>query len=82
MTIQHCLNLTGLIFDIIGAIVLFKYGLPIETNKYGSIFLIAEESNIDEIKQHKKSESISKIGILLILLGFIFQFLSSIWTSI
>lgn len=68
----------GLILDIIGAYLIFKYGLPEEVSRTGSIGLILEQEDEEEKEKGKKYDTFSKIGFYLLILGFIFQFVSSI----
>ena len=77
MTHSQILNCIGLTFDIIGVIMLFKYGLPSDVNKHGHGFLILEQEDDDEKKKWKKYNFLSRMGLLLIIIGFIFQMCSN-----
>jgi hypothetical protein len=72
-------TIIGLIFDIIGVLMLFQYGLPSKI-EVGDI-IIADESTDDEIKRDKENRRIKKlayIGLSFILLGFVFQLIGAI----
>lgn len=72
-------SVIGLVFDIIGVLMLFQYGLPSIVVIGDS--LLAEESAEDECKRERKNTRIQKlavIGLFLILFGFIFQLLGVI----
>jgi hypothetical protein len=72
-------SIIGLILDIIGVLMLFRYGLPSEI-EIGDI-IIANESTDSELKRGNKNRRIKKlayIGLSFILLGFIFQLLGAI----
>lgn len=68
----------GLILDIMGAYLIFKYGLPEEVSRTGSIGLILEQEDEEEKAKGKKYDKFSKIGFYLLILGFVFQLVSSI----
>jgi hypothetical protein len=72
------LSPVGLVFDIIGAIIIFKFGLPKEISRSGSISLVLEKEDEDEKALAKKYDNYSKYGFYLLILGFILQFISSI----
>jgi hypothetical protein len=82
MTTQQIINVIGLVLDIIGILMLFKYGLPSDLNKKGSIFMVLEQVDNNEIKKYKKYERLSYLALSLIIIGFILQALSTMWTSI
>jgi len=71
------INSIGLIFDIVGVLFLFKYGLPSEVSKDGSIGLSLQGTDLDEIRKWKKYNILSKIGLFFILIGFAFQLFSN-----
>jgi hypothetical protein len=68
----------GLILDIIGAYLIFKYGLPEELSRTGATFIITEEEDPDEIVKAKKYDKLSKLGFRLLIVGFLLQLISSI----
>jgi hypothetical protein len=72
------INSIGLLFDIAGVLVLFKYGLPSEVSKEGSIGIAFQGTDLDEVKKWKKYDCWSKFGLSIILIGFLLQ-LSSNW---
>ncbi len=68
----------GLILDAIGAVVIFKYGLPAEISRTGSVSIILEQEDKEEIALAKKYDNYSKYGFYLLIFGFILQFVSTI----
>ena len=80
---KYLINIIGLCFDITGAYLLFKYGLPNDLNKKGTIFLSLEQVDLKEIEKYKKYEFWSKIGLTFLILGFLFQLISTVlsWDS-
>ena len=43
------LNIIGLTFDIIGVIILFKYGLPAEVDKDGANYMVFQDSKYQKL---------------------------------
>lgn len=76
MTISNILNIIGLSFDIIGVLMLFKFGLPPEINRSGLIAICCEEEDENEKVKAKKYDKFSRIALGLIVFGFVFQLLS------
>lgn len=76
------LNQYGLLIDIIGVLILFKFGLPSAFNENaGKVFLTIEDKSEEEIgKEDRKNRFIkimSYVGLILILAGFLLQFIGS-----
>jgi len=63
--------------DILGALLLWKYGLPEPISRSGAIHLIAEESDDAEIAKAKQFDRRARVGIGLLVLGFALQLLSN-----
>lgn len=68
----------GLILDIIGAIFIFKFGLPKEISRSGGSYRISEEVNPNIISKTKKYDDLNKLGLIFLILGFALQLISSI----
>jgi len=65
----------GLIFDIGGVAMLFLYGLPSQLKEHGGSILL-EEKGEESMKREKENGKImfkARIGLTLILIGFILQ---------
>lgn len=73
MTSVQILNNIGLTLNIIGVIMLFKYGLPSEINKDGHIGLILEQEDENEKIKWKKYNFFSRVALTIIIIGFLFQ---------
>ncbi len=67
----------GLILDIAGVILLFKFGLPDEVSKDGTGAILLESVDADEIKKWHHYRFISKIALLLLVIGFALQAISN-----
>jgi len=75
---NYWINTLGLIFDIMGVGLLYKFGLPPNVNRRGVSYYILEKVDEDEIKKAKRFDKYSKVGIWLIFLGFALQVSSNI----
>jgi len=72
------LNNIGLFLDIIGAVIIYKYGLPSAETR--SIHAIAFSDPSDKEKRDiKTTKVLSPVGIILLIIGFFFQLLGNIF---
>ena len=72
------INTLGLIFDIFGAIGLFRFGLPRKNiNKEGSGGFRQEQDDEGEKKLWKEYDHYSKISLGFLILGFSLQLISN-----
>lgn len=69
-------SVIGLVFDLIGVLMLFKYGI-LPDNLWKSILM---DNNMSE-KDEKRHKLFSKVSILLIIIGFLFQIIGTIITN-
>jgi hypothetical protein len=68
----------GLVLDIIGVLLIYLYGIPNDLNAKGLIYKVCEGTDEDEVKKYKKCKRRSDFGLILVLIGFVFQLISSI----
>jgi hypothetical protein len=73
----NVVNSVGLVLDIIGAVMLWKYGLPEALNKKGHQYLILEDIDEAEKRTAASYERRSRAALLLLVLGFAFQLWSN-----
>lgn len=69
-------NAAGLAFDIIGVLLLWKFGLPEFISREGHDYLITEEINGAEKEKAKKYDKYAKGALIFIVIGFALQFIS------
>lgn len=74
---EKIINSIGLCFDIIGAMLVWIFGLPPDVRKGGYGFLIASKSE-KEAKKATIYNCFSILGMALLILGFILQLMSNI----
>jgi hypothetical protein len=77
VSVSHLLNSVGLVLDIVGVAAIWFYGLPEPLNLEGRKYLIT--GLIDEATKAKarRFHALSKLGLALIIGGFLLQFLSN-----
>ncbi len=73
----------GLLLDIIGVIIIYFYGPPIDPILPDGSELVwhggfGREEDKQKAKEAQRKKLLSKIGLLYIGLGFVFQFIGSL----
>jgi hypothetical protein len=71
------INSAGLLLDIVGALILWKYGLPADVNRAGASALLLESVDDEEIARGKRYDQLSRVGLALLVLGFALQLVSN-----
>lgn len=75
---QVLVNSLGLILDIIGAYLLFRFGLPPSIDRTGANHLVGGGTDNEEVEKGKLYDSRSAIGFELLIFGFVLQLVSDI----
>jgi hypothetical protein len=78
-SLSAIVNSIGLMMDIIGVIFVFIYGLPNPLVHAGDYF--AKEPTVIEKKELEKFSRYSRVGLVLLILGFAFQLVSNFLSS-
>ncbi|PWK17101.1 hypothetical protein [Xanthomarina spongicola] len=73
MDTSTIINTVGLIFDITGAILMFKNSMPV---KFGSYLYSSKYLKLQKIKAKKMNRNIG-LGALLLCIGFILQLVAT-----
>lgn len=78
------LNSIGLVFDIVGAVLIWFFVAEINfANKefylQGDAVIDLEDPSPEKIKAFKRNIMLSRIGIVALVVGFIFQLASNLW---
>jgi hypothetical protein len=74
---SNLINSIGLAFDIIGVLLLFKYGLPSEISKTGSVGMTFQQTDHEQIRKWKIYNRWSWAGLGFIITGFALQLVSN-----
>ena len=70
-------NSLGLVLDIVGVLVIWRFGLPTSSSRAGHVYLVT--GLVDEVEKAKaaKYDLLSKTGLGFVLFGFVFQLASN-----
>ena len=77
MTVAQIVNSVGLVLDIAGALMLWKYGLPEALSRKGTIYLVAQQVDSAEKAKATMYDRRSKLGLALLIAGFAGQLTSN-----
>lgn len=72
------INSAGLIMDIVGAVMLWKYGLPEALSREGHSYLILEQTDEAEKAKAARYDHWSRAGLGLLTAGFGLQLVSNV----
>ena len=72
MSTQNILTLTGLVINMIGAYLMYRNAPPVNSQT----FLYLDKEMQEIIKKDKYKNKMSRYGMLLLFIGFVFQFTS------
>jgi hypothetical protein len=79
MITGNCINGIGLILDIAGALLLWRFGLAPSIDRSGTTHIITEQVDEAEVRKGKRYDRFGRTGIALLVLGFVFQLASNFW---
>ena len=68
----------GLAMDIVGVLLLWRFGLPPNVSRGGTSYLILEQSDEAEARKAKVYDHVAHVAITLIVLGFILQLIATL----
>ena len=71
------LSTVGLTLDIIGVVMLFRYGLPENVSRKGHSHLLLEATDQREIDMARKYDRLARAALALIVIGFTIQILGN-----
>lgn len=77
VTLATIVNSIGLVLDIAGALLLWKYGLPEHLSREGHVYFVLNEIDEEEKAKAKKYDRWSHAGLSLLILGFGLQLVSN-----
>jgi hypothetical protein len=77
MATSTVVNSIGLVFDIAGVVMVWRYGLPQTLSREGVQYIITEQTDEAEKAKAARFDLLSRIGLILIIGGFALQLLSN-----
>ncbi len=77
MSIATCVNSVGLLCDIVGTVLVWRFGLPQPLDRSGAIHLILEQADEAERAKAARYDRFAGVGIGLLLIGFSLQLASN-----
>jgi hypothetical protein len=70
-------SIIGLVTNLVGVVLLFRFGIPYYVRTDGSISLILESKDADQARREKIADRIGWAGLGLVVLGTICQILGA-----
>jgi len=67
------LVLAGLLLNILGTILIWRFGLPPDINRHGHQALILETTDESQVKIGRRYDALSHLGMGFIFSGFVLQ---------
>ena len=72
------LNNIGLTADILGVILIWKFGVPNDIRPEGESFLLIGKGDKEEIQKAKLYKIWQTMGLILLIIGFLSQLIGNI----
>jgi len=67
------LTVTGLVMNLAGVILLFRYGMPYRVRSEGLSYYVTETADKDKLAAERRYDLLGKLGLVLIVLGTLAQ---------
>jgi hypothetical protein len=77
IALAKLVNSSGLFLDICGALLIFRFGMPEHVSRTGTGALLLEGVDEAEIEKAKRYDRLGRLGIGLLIIGFVLQLLSN-----
>lgn len=72
------MDAVGLALNFAGAMLVFFFGLPPRVRESGARYLLLEGEDKEEIEKGQRYRKISRLGLILLAVGFLLQLLGRI----
>jgi len=69
------MDTVGLALNFTGALIIFFFGLPPRVRESGARYLLLEGEDKEEIRKGIRYRRISRLGLILLAIGFLLQLL-------
>ena len=77
MAASTIINSLGLLLDIAGVIMVWRYGLPDTLSREGAQYIVTGQTDQAEKAKAARFDVLSKVGLALIMGGFTLQLISN-----
>jgi hypothetical protein len=71
------LNLVGLLFNLIGIVVLFRWGMPFRVETGGATYLITVQRDANEIAVERLYKTVGYVGLAMLIAGTVLQMIAA-----
>lgn len=78
MATSTAINSIGLLLDIAGVIMVWRYGLPEVVSREGAQYVVTGQTDKIEKAKALKFDRLSKVGLCLIISGFALQLIGNL----
>jgi hypothetical protein len=65
----NILNISGLLMNLVGVILLFRYGMPYRVRTEGANYYVAEDADKHVIAIERRYDLLGKLGLFFIVAG-------------
>ena len=69
------LSAIGLTLNIVGTVLIWRFGLPAPLSREGTTYLISSDVDQSEVKKARLYDRYAQFGLSLLLTGFVLQLL-------
>jgi len=66
---SQALTILGLFLNLIGVLILFRYGMPYRVRTGGAVYIVMEKKNEVDEKEERRYDFFGWIGIALVVIG-------------
>jgi len=77
MATHHKVNSLGFVCDIIGAVLIWRYGLPESIDREGAILIVGEQTDETQKAKAHCYDCSAKFGVGVLIFGFVLQLVSN-----
>jgi hypothetical protein len=70
-------SVAGLVLDIIGVVMLFRYGLPAEISRSGAQAITTEQADPAEQALARRYDCLARLALLCLIAGFFLQLIGA-----
>jgi hypothetical protein len=69
MTCANVVNIGGLVANLVGVILLFRYGMPFRVRTRGASYELREEVDQTAVRAERRYDALGVLGLTLIVFG-------------